>query len=531
MFLALRYDNFHDFFTEYVPYGEESVLYFEERDFHRRFPNATRHANRIPPIHRDESNKVTIPGKSGLSWKVSGEDDSASGSDLTQKGRHMSAVESNDPKEQLETVHSRPQAKSETVKKAKADRAAKEEAKRKTEPKSDSKPEPPKIESKPESREGEQRTPIIDPVTTIELLNIKAGDDPVVQELMTIFNDIITVISADKSADRFSVPINKAKSELASVGEKVASLRAEAKKAADEEIQKAHATFDESARELIRRIDEVRAAEAAQFREEFETEREKISKAYQEKVKTELQRSHEIAEQRLQNELVEQAIELNRKYVNDVKGLVEKEREGRLSKLSELSANVNQLEKLASSWSDIIESNLRTQQLQVAIDAVRTVLEQADRPRPFVRELIAVKELAADNPVVAAAIASINPSSYQRGIPPTAEIIDRFRRVSSEVRKASLLPEDAGIASHAAGIMLSKIMFKKDGLADGGDVESVLTRTENLLEEGNLDAAAREVNSLQGWAKILSKDWLADVRRVLEVKQALEVGFLSLSFL
>ena len=27
----------------------------------------------------------------------------------------------------------------------------------------------------------------------------------------------------------------------------------------------------------------------------------------------------------------------------------------------------------------------------------------------------------------------------------------------------------------------------------------------------------------KGWAKILSKDWLSDVRRVLEVKQALEV--------
>jgi len=57
-------------------------------------------------------------------------------------------------------------------------------------------------------------------------------------------------------------------------------------------------------------------------------------------------------------------------------------------------------------------------------------------------------------------------------------------------------------------------MFKKDELADGDDVESILTRTENLLEEGNLDAAAREMNTLQGWAKILSKDWLADVRRV-----------------
>ena len=101
---------------------------------------------------------------------------------------------------------------------------------------------------------------------------------------------------------------------------------------------------------------------------------------------------------------------------------------------------------------------------------------------------------------------------------------ERFRRVAGEVRKASLLPEDAGIASHAASFALSKVMFKKDAVADGDDVESVLVRTETLLEQGRIDAAAREMNSLQGWAKILSKDWMGDVRRVLEVNQALEVS-------
>ena len=57
----------------------------------------------------------------------------------------------------------------------------------------------------------------------------------------------------------------------------------------------------------------------------------------------------------------------------------------------------------------------------------------------------------------------------------------------------------------------------------GGDVEAVLARTEVLLEEGDLDAAAREMNGLQGWAKVLSKDWLGECRRVLEVRQALEL--------
>lgn len=506
VFLALKSDNFHDFFTEYVPYGEESVLYFEERDFYRRFPNATRHSNRLPPIHKEESQKVTIPSKSGLSWKVSEEEtDSAS---LTQKGPHNSAVDASEDA-----------SASQAVTKAKEDRAEKKAPVQKE-----------KEPAAPPAPKEEPRTPAIATPTTLELIKVEGADEPVVQELVRIFNDIITVIGADEgAAAKYAAPVSRVRNELESIGEKIVSLRADAEKAAKEEVEKAHALFDESAKKLMQQIEQARAAEAAQFREEFEAEREKLVRAYQDKIQTELSRAQELAEQRLKNELVEQAIELNRKYLNDVKELVERERDGRLSKISELTANVNQLEKLTTDWSDVIESNLKTQQLQVAVDAVRSVLENSTVAKPFVRELVAVKELAADDPVVAAAIASINPTAYQRGIPTSSQLIERFRRVAGEVRKASLLPEDAGIASHAASFVLSKVMFKRDAVTDGDDVESVLVRTENLLEEGNLDAAAREMNTLQGWAKILSKDWLADVRRVLEVKQALEVCLLPSS--
>ncbi|KAJ5480801.1 hypothetical protein N7539_006695 [Penicillium diatomitis] len=508
VFMALKSDNFHDFFTEYVPYGEECVLYLEERDFYRRFPNATRKSNRIQ-ITRDEGKPVTIASNSGLSWKVTKDEPV---SDVSKSGPHTSA-KVHDAETKTEAV--KPETRTaavEHVKEEQAVKSNKEEKKpvAKAEPKEDDvsldAPRQPAVAS-----------------STIELLELKDGDEPVVQQLVKTFNDIVTVISADENSSKYSAPVAKAKDELVKISEKITSLREEAKRAAKEEIDKAHETFDESARELLRRFEEMRAAEVAQFREEFEAEREKLATAYQEKINVELQRAQELAEQRLKNELVEQAIELNRKYIHEVQGLVEREREGRLSKLNELTQNISELESLTTGWSNVIDTNLKTQQLQVAVDAVRSVVERSETARPFVRELVALKELAADDAVVDAAIASINPSAYQRGIPSPSQIIERFRRVAGEVRKASLLPENAGIASHAASLVLSKVMFKKDGLADGDDVESILLRTENLLEEGHLDAAAREMNTLQGWAKILSKDWLGDVRRVLEVKQALEV--------
>ena len=263
------------------------------------------------------------------------------------------------------------------------------------------------------------------------------------------------------------------------------------------------------------------------YREEFETERARLAQVYDEKVKTEIQRSTQLTEQRLKNELSEQAIEMKRDFVLQIKDLVESERDGRLSKLTDLSTNVDSLTALASNWNGVIDSNLATQKLQVAVDAVRSALARSAasdaRPRAFVREMAALKLCAEGDAIVDAAIASINPTAYQRGIPSQPQLIDRFRRVASEVRKASLLPEDAGIASHAASMLLSNVLFKKRGVPTGSDVESILTRTETMLEEGDLDGAAREMNALDGWAKVLSRDWLGDVRKVLEVQQALEV--------
>ncbi|TQS33179.1 hypothetical protein Golomagni_06484, partial [Golovinomyces magnicellulatus] len=241
------------------------------------------------------------------------------------------------------------------------------------------------------------------------------------------------------------------------------------------------------------------------------------------RVKLLMEREQKLHEEKLANKLLEQAIALKKDFVSEVKERVEKERDGRLSQLEKLSSAVADLEKLSVGWNSVVDSSLKTQQLHVAVEAVRANIEGAQHPRPFIKELVALKEIAADDSVVDAAIASVNPTAYQKGIASTSTLVDRFRRVAGEVRKASLLPDDAGVASHASSWVLSHVMFKKQGLADGDDVESILTRTQTYLEEGDLDNAAREMNGLQGWAKTLSKDWIGEVRKVLEVQQALDV--------
>ena len=630
-YYSLVSDNFHDFFTEYIPFGEDAVLYFEEREFRRRFPRITN------PTHRPaQENKITIPSRSGLSWKIADVQDD--GSDLATKGRHMSALDANKPKpgekdaqqtpaivkgkEKVKAVVSAKQgtptkpapskptstpvessskvptkvpevdepsivppepskspevdepnvapprwatgtedasirkpdvdvssvappkladSSDKTTKKSPevdepnvspSGKNASSEATPKKSPEVDepsvAPPRPAKKTSKMSPEVDEPSVPT--PIPRIDPLSIKDADEPVVQDLVKMVNDIITVVNGDKAAGKYSSSINKAKSDLASVGNKILALKEAERAAAEEKIKATQSEFDKAAKELVRRLEEEMRNQESQWKDEFESERDKISESYKQRLDSELERAQKVLEQKHRNELLEQALALKKYFLSEVTSHVETERNGRLSKLSDLSTSVSELEKLTSEWNSVIDANLKTQHLQVAVEAVRASLESANRPRPFIKELAALKELADNDPVINAAIASINPTAYQRGVPTSAQLIDRFRRVAAEVRKASLLPEDAGVASHAASWALSKILFKKQGLAVGDDVESVLTRTETLLEEGELDLAAREMNTLSGWAKNLSQDWLGECRRVLEVRQALDVSFPSSRF-
>jgi len=72
-------DQFHDFFTEFIPFGEQAVLYFEELDFRKRHPRPV-----LGTGVKDTSGQVKIAPQSGASWRVADSGEPA--------GRQSSAV-------------------------------------------------------------------------------------------------------------------------------------------------------------------------------------------------------------------------------------------------------------------------------------------------------------------------------------------------------------------------------------------------------------------------------------------------------
>ncbi|KAK7962246.1 MICOS complex subunit MIC60 [Apiospora aurea] len=377
-------DNFHDFFTEYVPFGEQAVLYFEELDLKKRYP---RSLNGNSPRSKDTGAEVKIAPQSGASWRVA------------------------DSGERTSSAVGKSSLKKETKTKGEAKPVSEAPAK--------------VVESAPTKQTksaGSYKAPEVDepsrfpPASPIDPLTVKDAEDPVVQDLVKMLNDIITVVNADNADDRFSSTIGKAKNELNKIGSKIRALKTQAEEEAASQVASRVNEFDSAANELVSRVEKALVAQESAWREEFEAEIKRLHETYNSRIQTEMEREKLVNEQKLTNKLLEQAVQLKRQFQSEIKKSVEAERQGRLGKLDQLSGAIKELEQLTTGWNDVVDMNLKTQQLHVAVEAVRASLEDTEHPRPFVRELVALRSIASDDDVVNAAIASINPTAYQRGI-------------------------------------------------------------------------------------------------------------------
>ncbi|KXL46367.1 MAG: hypothetical protein FE78DRAFT_89509, partial [Acidomyces sp. 'richmondensis'] len=512
IYASLVNDNFHDFFTEYVPGGEEAVAYFEEREYRKRFPPKEFEHKQWPQTRGEH--KVTIGRQSGVTPRTAAK---VEGSDLGTKGRHVSAVEEPKPS----SMPSSPEKKAD----ASQPRGPAEDKSVVAAPKADA-------DQKHPSSTGAAPTA----AATLSPVDLPppTAQEPAAQKLVKMVNNLLTALNAlpPDSTSPLSSTISTMKQDLATILADIADIKTSAASQAEHDIAAAHTEFDHAAQELVRRLETDMRAQESRWREEYETERERLARSYESKLDAELAAAQKVADAHQRNALLQQEIVLQRAQMDRVRAAVESEREGRLARLDELVTAVHELESLTAESNALVDHALRTQHLSVAVEALRAKILDShaqQQPQPFLTELVALKTLASDsNPVVSAAIASIPPVAYQTGLPPLSHLLTRFRSVAAEVRKASLLPADAGVASHAASAVLSRFMFPKTSSAPGDmpageDVEAVLARAQMWLEEGDLEGAVREVNSLQGWAGVLSRDWVGEGRRCLEVRQAVDV--------
>ncbi|KAF5372787.1 hypothetical protein D9615_010119 [Tricholomella constricta] len=371
-------------------------------------------------------------------------------------------------------------------------------------------------------------TPITLPLCAPAVSSL-AVSEPIIAHLAGTIDNLASYLDANPTAvPKVSDVLEMAKEDLTALADRIEKAKA------DERLE-LESKLDEQTREYTQRLLELEMeaqdnldSQEDDFRKFYGQERAKLVQDYRAKLEHELQIQTELINERLKEEVIAQGIELQRRWIRDIKVRVEQERGGRLGKLEELSSHLKRLERVALDNSTYLDENIRIHGLWSAVRALTSSALTASVRKPFREELRVLRHIASarEDPVVAATLESLESSDVPDvGVEPFADLASWFSsEVAPKVAHVALVPdENAGVLSYLASYLFSGLRFRRQGLVAGDDVLSVIARAEYHLNEKNLDSAARELNQLKGAAKVLLHDWLKAARRRLEVEQALDV--------
>lgn len=197
------------------------------------------------------------------------------------------------------------------------------------------------------------------------------------------------------------------------------------------------------------------------------------------------------------------------KALSDLEAALRKEISGLRSTLqsaqsaqSSTAETVKQLEeRLAAAEAKLNDSGPEE---QVARALGAAALKAAiDRGGSFESELQTFASVAADDP----AVADLQPFAT-KGVPARDDLQQGFSRIADRMLEAAAQPEpDQGIAGRLLSSALSAVKVRRTGDVEGDTPEAIVARIEEGLRSGNLQAAARQWETLPQEAKSVSTEF------------------------
>ncbi|ODQ64085.1 hypothetical protein NADFUDRAFT_53063 [Nadsonia fulvescens var. elongata DSM 6958] len=347
----------------------------------------------------------------------------------------------------------------------------------------------------------------IEMAINLPIVHLPLGADPEVLKYAESLNLLIQSINNHKSSaeavERVSASILNLMSTATTSQEKLKEkLEAEFKK-------KLEAVKSRHEREIQSQKDNY----------EFELQREQraLIENYNKRLAVELELTKNTTAAYVENQIRAIISESQRQFAGVVTEKVQDQRNARLAMIKKFSETVKELEQLTIQSNEIIAQAQKTAKLYLALNGLFNALKS---PEPVALEsyITAISESAGEDTLLKVTLAAIPESVKKQGVISPAQLADRFKVLEQEIRKASLVPPNAGVAGHLGSVIFSKLLWKKSGAPVGNDIESIIARTETALEQGNVHEAVAEINALNGWPKVLAADWLAEGRQRTELE-------------
>lgn len=205
-------------------------------------------------------------------------------------------------------------------------------------------------------------------------------------------------------------------------------------------------------------------------------------------------------------------INLTRKAVNEA--------EGRIQEIRNMQLSIQALSQVVA---DDAQYKKASHQVHRVSQAVFAISNRLDNAAPFKAELADLRQIATEDPVIAAAVEYMPAAASQRGVKTLAQLQDAFATLAPQTRRAALMPEDSGPLWIPLVYLFDFVKFQPKGMVSGSSCEEILARTEAYLHSGNLAGAVKEVSVLEGLPGTVLLDWKGAAMERLQVEQALTV--------
>jgi len=155
--------------------------------------------------------------------------------------------------------------------------------------------------------------------------------------------------------------------------------------------------------------------------------------------------------------------------------------------------------ELGQTLAGVPPSDLKAAAALMALTQFRTSLH---RSAPFEEDLVLLQQLVGkDDPELQAAIERLAPQA-NKGVLSPQGVSDQLKGLTGDIVVSSLKGEDVSIREKATARMNEVLQVQKNGeLVTGTDTQATVARAQKLLDEGKVDDAVIELQSLQGPAR------------------------------
>lgn len=283
------------------------------------------------------------------------------------------------------------------------------------------------------------------------------------------------------------------------------------------------------------KVEDLIHAERIQKEKEFLKRSLEIQSEANQRIKEQLKKQFELQQDVLQDKIAKKEKEMMTKFNRVVSEKVEQERVDFKKQLAAMAGKLQAIEQTLKKRAAAEAEARRSQSLWAAGEALLAATRRPLASTKVDNEIKALQKAGKDDQLVQTVLQGIPSEIIEKGIITEKALRDRFDTMEKTAVKVALVGrEGASLPVYFLSWLQSKLLFQRFAEIPQEELDNqpvdfskldtfdIIQRARYHMEHGNLGAALRYVNLLQGAARAASRPWAQAARRHLEVRQAAE---------